>query len=112
MTRPSQGEIWNAELDPATGREQRGRRPVLVVSADRLNHGRGGLVVVVPMTSTDRGVPLHVPILSPEAGLRVTSFAMTEQVRSISVERLGRRRGAVAPATLGAVLGRLRLLLR
>ncbi len=110
--RPSQGEVWDAELDPTRGREQRGRRPVLVVSADRFNHGPADLVVVVPLTRTDRSVALHVPIQPPEASLRAVSFTMTEQVRSVSVDRLVKRRGVVAAATLRDVQARLRLLLR
>lgn len=110
--RPSQGEVWDAKLDPTRGREQRGRRPVLVVSTDRFNHGPADLVIVVPLTRTDRGIALHVPIRPPEASLRAASFAMTEQIRSVSVDRLVKRRGPVTAATLRDVLARLRLLLR
>lgn len=112
MTPPSQAEIWDAELDPTRGREQRGRRPVIVVSTDRFNHGPAGLAVVVPLTRTDRGITLHVPVQPPEGGLRAASFAMVEQVRSVSTDRLVRRRGRVEVATLRAVQARLRLLLR
>ena len=107
----ARGEIWVADLNPTRGREQRGTRPVLVVSADRLNHGPAQLVVVVPLTTTDRRIPLHVRIDPPTGGVREASFAMCEAVRSIAKERLHGRLGEVAPATLALVEDRLRIAL-
>jgi mRNA interferase MazF len=107
----SRGEVWDVDLDPGRGREQRGRRPALVVSTDRFNHGPAGLVVVVPLTSREKRIPLHVPIEPPEGGLRARGFAKPEDIRSVALERLSRRRGAVSPRTLELVESRLRVLL-
>jgi mRNA interferase MazF len=85
---PRYGEVWLCELDPVRGHEQAGRRPALVVSPDRFNQGPAGLVIVVPLTTRDRRVPLHVAIDPPEGGLRGRSFALCEMVRSIAIERL------------------------
>ena len=108
----SRGEIWLTDLNPVRGHEQAGKRPVLVVSADAFNHGPANLVVVVPLTTRDRGIPLRVPIEPPDGGVRDRSFAMCEAVRSVSTERLVRRFGAVGGSTLAAVEDRLRILLQ
>lgn len=65
-------------------------------------------MIVVPISSRDRRVRSHVPIGPPDGGLNQQSFAMTEQLRTVSVDRLGRRLGRVEPATLGAVMTRIR----
>ena len=106
---PAYGEIWLADLNPVRGREQRGRRPVLVVSPDRLN--RGPLLIAVPFTRTARGTPFHVPVEPPEGGLRDVSYAMCEQVRTLSRERLSRPWGEVSTSTMGEVARRLHLLM-
>jgi mRNA interferase MazF len=84
---------------------------VLVVSADAFNHGPAQLVVVVPLTTRDREIPLRVRIEPPNGGVRESSFAMCEAVRSISTDRLVRRWGAVEPTTVADVEDRLRILL-
>lgn len=111
MTAPARGEIWTVDLNPVRGHEQAGRRSALVVSVDLFNEGPSGLVVVLPITSTDRRIPFHVPLHPPEGGLRKRSFAKCEDVRSISRERLAERLGEVTQGTMAAVEDRLRILL-
>src|SRR6266478_3129255 len=62
MAYPHRGEIWLADLRPTRGWEQTGRRPVLVLSVDFFNAGPAELVVVLPLTSTKRDIPLHVNV--------------------------------------------------
>lgn len=112
MTSPGRGEVWLADLNLTRGHEQAGRRPVLVVSEDLFNRGPAGLAIVLPMTSVIRPVPTHVPIDPPEGGVRNRSAILCEGVRSVSVERLIDRWGAVRPSTMAAVEDRLRILLR
>lgn len=81
------------------------------MSADSFNHGRAGLVVVLPLTSVEKRVPLHVAVAPPEGGLRRRSFVKPEDVRSVSTERLRRRLGSVSSETLREVEARLRILL-
>jgi mRNA interferase MazF len=106
------GEVWLADLAPTRGNEQTGQRPVLIVSVDRFNQGRARLIVAVPFTTRDRGLPIHVEVRPPDGGLRDVSFAMCEQVRSLAVDRLGSQPfGSVSPEVLRSVEARLRLLL-
>jgi len=111
MTDPLRGEIWLMEFDPTRGREQAGRRPALVVSRDPFNRSAAGLVVVVPLTSKEKGIPYHVVIDAPQGGLRTRSFAKCEDLRSVSKARFVERWGKVGSATLDEVGLRLRLLL-
>lgn len=99
MTVPSQREVWVARLDPIAGREQAGTRPVVVVSRDAFNAAGWRLCVCVPLTTRDRGSPLHVEIAPPEGGVRATSFALVDQVRSLDGSRLTERWGAVNQGT-------------
>jgi mRNA interferase MazF len=107
----SRGEIWLSDPNPVRGHEQAGTRPVLVVSADAFNHGPAQLVVVVPLTTRDREIPLRVRIDPPDGGVKEPSFAMCEAVRSISTDRLVRRWGSVESTTIATVEDRLRILL-
>lgn len=89
------------------GHEQGFRRLAVVVSADRLNSSRAGLVIVVPVTRSRRGLPSHVEVPAGASGLRETSYAKAEDVKSVSVERMVHRIGRADPdATqrLGVVL--------
>jgi mRNA interferase MazF len=111
MPDPLRGDVWNVNLDPTKGREQRGTRPALVVSHNTFNRSAAELVVVVPLTTTFRGIPLHVRIEPPEGGVKSPSFAKIEDVRSVSKGRLTKRFGSVSAATLALVADRLRILL-
>jgi len=111
MDNPVRGEIWLVDLNPARGHEQGGRRPGLVVSVDLFNQGPAGLVIVIPITTKEKGIPLHVEIKAPEGGLTKRSFIKCEDLRSVSRERLVQRLGQVNRSTLDAVEDRLRILL-
>jgi len=111
MPAPFRGEIWMTDLDPTRGHEQAGTRPALVISADTFNAGPAGLVIVLPLTTKAKGVHSHVPVEPPEGGLRKPSFIKCEDVRSVALERLSKRLGAVSTATMEAVEFCLRVLM-
>lgn len=110
---PFRGEVWSVDLEPVRGHEQGRQRPAVIVSADAFNNGPAGLVVVVPLTTTERQrMPLRVRIDPPEAGLKSTSWALCEAVRSVSKERLsGDAWGSVSARTLAAIAYRVKALL-
>jgi len=96
MHDPRAGEVWDVVFDPQVGRKQRGLRPALVISNDEFNAMRNDLHIVVPITGTDRGLPFHVRIEAPAAGLTKTSFIMCDQEKSQSIDRFVRKRGQVS----------------
>jgi mRNA interferase MazF len=98
-------------LDPMRGHEQAGTRPALVVSDDRFNHSPAGLVIVTPITATDRGIPAHVKVAPREGGLAKASLIMTDQIRTVAQVRLERKLGTISPAAMAKVEDCLRLLL-
>lgn len=101
MTALRQGSVAWAWLDPSVGREQTGRRPVVVVSSEGYIDVVTALLIVVPVSRSDRGWPNHVS-LSGVPSL-TGGFAMTEQPRTISRERLGEPIGQVDEDCLRAI---------
>ncbi len=88
------GEVRLVDLDPVRGSEASKRRPAIIVSNDRANGAAArlgrGVVTVVPITSNvARVLPFQVLLPARAAGMRVDSKAQAEQVRSVSVERIG-----------------------
>ena len=90
--------LW-AELDPTQCREQAGRRPVLVISHDIFNE-RSGTVIAMAITSQPQkaGFPLTVELMS--GSLPKRSWVKVGQIRTLSLERLGKRIGRVTPEEL------------
>jgi len=111
MAYPHRGEIWLADLRPTRAREQTGRRPVLVLSVDFFNAGPADLVVVLPLTSTQRDIPLHVTVRKGQGGIRNDSVVLCDAIRSVSKERLISRWGVVSKEAMSEVEDRLRILL-
>jgi mRNA interferase MazF len=85
---PRRSEIWLVDFGEPIGREQSGRRPAVVVSADLLNESRAGIIVVVPITTAYRELPSHIEIDQASSGLDEVSYAKCEDVKSISEQRL------------------------
>jgi mRNA interferase MazF len=93
---PSQGDVWLFDPDPIKGTEIGKKiRPGIVISHDLLNKGHSGLILIVPLTSVRKGIPSHVQIDPPEGGVGVTSYALCEQIRSISKIRLVKKMGKI-----------------
>ncbi len=111
MVVPLRGEVWLTDLEPVRGHEQGRIRPCVVVSEDTFNQGPAGLVIIVPMTTRDRGIPIHVAVAPPDGGVRQLSFIKCEDVRSISVKRLLERWGTISDQTIRSVEDHLRVLL-
>lgn len=108
---PARGDVWLVDFGTPVGREQAGRRPAVVVSADALNEGPAGAVVVVPLTTAHRGLPSHIEIDPETSGLGEVSYAKCEDMKSISSERLIAHLGRVVPDVLFAMGRALRFLL-
>ena len=108
------GEVRLTAFDPAQGSETSKRRPAVIVSNDRANAtadrlGRG-VVTVVPVTSNvARIFPFQTLLPAHLTGLRVDSKAQAEQVRSVSVQRVGALLGRVPPQVMAELDEALRL---
>jgi mRNA interferase MazF len=83
----------------------------VVVSADLLNDSRAGVVIVVPTTTTARGLPSHVEIDSDGSGLDETCYAKCEDIESIADQRLIARLGAVNEEAMFQIARAVRFLL-
>lgn len=103
MARILRGDIVWADLNPVRGREQAGSRPVLVLSQDVFNE-RSGTVIAVALTSQEprAGFPLTLELSSPDLPKR--SWVKISQVRTLSVERLGKRISRASPEELEQVV--------
>ena len=110
--KPQQGDVYWTDPDPTRGREQAKARPFVIVSVDQLNQTSLDLSLAIPLTRINFGSALHLAIPAPEGGLKKDGFAMPEQLRAISHERLSRRLGSVRPKILEELLKRCRVLLR
>ena len=108
------GEVRLVEFEPTRGAEANKTRPALIVSNDGANAiadrlGRG-VVTVLPLTSnTGRIYTFQVFLPADDSGLPRDSKVQAEQVRSVAVERVGRRLGAVPPGLMIEVDAALRL---
>lgn len=80
-------QVWWVDFDPQKGREQAGRRPAVVVGSAFACELPNDLVFVVPCTTKNRELPFHPPLTS----LGQPSFAMCDQLKSISRQRLLRQ---------------------
>jgi mRNA interferase MazF len=99
MARVLRGDILWADLDPTRGHEQGGLRPVVILSKDTFN-ARSGTVIAMAVTSQPQraGFPLTLELTSVEMPKR--SWVKISQIRTLSVDRLGKRIGRISPEEL------------
>lgn len=90
MARILRGEVRWANLDPTRGREQAGRRPVLILSHDVFND-RSGTVIAVALTSQEPRAGFPLTLESAASGLPKRSWIKMSQIRTLAAERIGRR---------------------
>lgn len=108
------GDVYLVDLNPKQGAEADKIRPVVIVSNGAANRvverTRRGVVTVVPLTSsTSRVFPFQVLVPAGEGGLRSTSKAQAEQIRSVDISRLQGRIGTLPPARLAEVDAAIRV---
>ncbi len=102
----NRGDIYLVSLDPTLGHEQRGQRPVLVVSPAEFNEATK-LPVILPITSGGefaRRIGYAVPI----AGIKTTGIVRCDQPRALDIDaRGGRKVDALPPEILEEVLAKV-----
>ena len=83
-----QWAVMEANLDPVAGSEQKGIRPILIVSNEEFNQAMPN-VTVLPITATKRRLyPSEVSLSRGKAGQPFDSIIMAHQIRTISKQRL------------------------
>ena len=103
MARILRGDILWADLNPVRGREQAGLRPVLVLSEDVFNE-HSGTVIVVAITSQPQRAEFPLTYELVGSGLPKPSWVKISQIRTLSVERLGKKIGKVRPEELDIII--------
>lgn len=103
MARILRGDVVWADLNPVKGHEQAGQRPVLILSPEVFNV-RSGTVIALALTSQPQkaGFPLTMEILS--VALPKPTWVKISQIRTLSVERLGKRIGHVSAQELRQII--------
>ncbi len=112
MSEILRGDIWLFDPEPTKGREIGKKvRPAFIISSDSFNDGPSDLVIIIPLTTKNRKIPSHVPLSPKDGGVKETCFAVCEQIRCISKERLvlkwGHVRNPAIYRQIGAWLGSL-----
>ena len=97
------GEIRWAELNPVRGQEQAGRRPVLILSQDIFNK-RSGTVIALAITSQPQKAGFPLTYLLDSRQLQKQSWVKISQIRTLSVERIGKKLGAIEPEQLVEII--------
>ncbi len=99
MARILRGDVVWADLDPTRGHEQSGQRPVIVLSEDVFN-ARSGTVIAMAITSQQprAGFPLTLELTGVKLPQR--SWVKISQIRTLSVDRLGKKVGRASPGQL------------
>ena len=103
MARILRGNIHWADLNPVVGSEQGGLRPVLVLSHDVFNE-RSGTVIAVAITSQPQraGYPLTMELA--DSKLPKKSWAKISQIRTLSVDRIGKRLARATPEQTAKII--------
>lgn len=97
------GTVALVDFGTTMGREQSGIRPGVIISSSDYSDVMTALALAIPCTTVRRGWDNHVEI-SGSTGLNVPTYAITEQQRCISTERVLRVTGSVDDTTLSEIL--------
>ncbi|MEE8328895.1 MAG: type II toxin-antitoxin system PemK/MazF family toxin [Thermodesulfovibrionia bacterium] len=95
MARILRGEIRWADLNPVRGHEQAGLRPVLILSHDIFNE-RSGTVIAMALTSQPQRAGFPLTLELKEGKLPKRSWVKMSQIRTLSMERIGKKLGRVS----------------
>lgn len=97
--------MW-ADLNPVVGHEQAGLRPVLVLSHDVFNQ-RSGTVIAMAITSQPQRAGFPLTFALKKIGLQPQSWVKISQIRTLSVEHIGKKIGKVTSDELDQIINGL-----
>lgn len=97
------GEVRWADVNPTRGNEQAGQRPVLILSHNVFND-RSGTVTAVALPRQPQRASFPLSLELAQRGLPKPSWVKISQIRTLAIERIGKRLGAVLPEELDQVI--------
>lgn len=104
VTLCKRGEVYFADLNPVRGREQGGRRPVLIIQNDIGNrHSPVTIVAAITSAVSERAYPTEVRLAAGLGGLPRESAVLLNQIKTIDKERLDQRLGQLDAAAMRQV---------
>lgn len=103
MREVHRGQLVWADFSPTRGHEQSGEGPALIVASNDYLEAIPNLVIALPITTVDRRWPHHVRLAGDSLQLPQPGWALTEQPRAISRDRLTRSAGQVGAACLAEI---------
>lgn len=103
MARILRGEVYWADLNPVRGREQAGLRPVLILSHELFNR-KSETVIAMAITSQPQKAGFPLTLALPTGMMPKPSWVKISQIRTISVDRLGKKIAVLDPETLGQLI--------
>jgi mRNA interferase MazF len=103
LARVLRGEVYWADLNPVRGREQAGLRPVLILSHDLFNR-KSETVIAMAITSQPQKAGFPLTLALPAEMLPKPSWVKISQIRTISIDRLGKRIVALGPQMLDQLI--------
>jgi mRNA interferase MazF len=89
------GDVVWVDFSPTRGREQFGERPAVIVASNDYLDAVPDLAIALPVTTKERGWPHHVRLSGANLKLRKAGWALTEQPRAISRDRVSRSVGQI-----------------
>ncbi len=111
MARILRGDIRWADLTPVRGHEQAGQRPVLILSHDVFNE-RSNTVIAMALTTQPQRAGFPLTLKLQVAGLTQQSWVKISQIRTLAVERIGKRLARVTPEDLARIIEGLNEIIR
>ena len=103
MARILRGEVYWADLNPVQGRAQAGLRPVLILSHDLFNK-KSETVIAMAITSQPQKAGFPLTLELPSEMLPKPSWVKISQIRTISLDRLGKKIASVGHEALGQLV--------
>ncbi len=103
MARILRGDVIWANLNPVRGHEQAGHHPVVIISHNIFNE-RSGTVIAMAITSQPQRAGFPLTLMLDSGGLPKPSWVKISQIRTLSVQRLGKKLGRVFPEDLDLLI--------
>lgn len=108
MSYPKRGETWLVNWNPSRGSEQAGIRPALVIQND-IGNEKSSTTIVAAISGNVKIYPMNVKIEPGESGLDKSSIVKTNQILTVSKERLMKKIGKAGHKTMHAVNNAIKL---